>query len=131
MPIKFSAAANKLHAAVDRVWGESFTFAARKAPEDVNAPAIADDSRPSLTASGVWHDPSEAFYPDARGRESDHVQERVASVSAVTIRDSDLSWTPRKGDVVTRVENGAVYLVARTFPDGFNLTRLVLTAQRV
>lgn len=128
----FSASEARLSASVDKMFGELFTFSARKvAATDVDLPKIADATRPDFITTGVFEAPTKAVLPNARGSVADdnaHTWE--SSMPCVSIADSTLAWLPRQGDRVTRQADGATYEVARTMPDAVSRTMIFLTSRK-
>lgn len=122
--------AAKLSASLAKGFGEDFTFTARKFAADVNLPRIADTSRATFTASGVYAGASKERHPSARGSAADHAQGVVISAPRASFEDATLQWVPVEGDLCARVDTGDTFAVARTLPDGFGRTLVYFTAKK-
>lgn len=125
----FDARDAKLSRAVDRAFGEKFTFAAKKtAVDDVDLPRVADATRPNFDAIGAFEKPAKGSTPAARGStQDDNAHKWNASMPSVCIADEALVWRPTRGDRATRAFDGAVYEIARVMPDGMGRTIIFLT----
>lgn len=131
MPTPFADRDAKLSRAVDRAFGEWFTFSARTAAADVDMPKVADATRPDFRAKGPFHAPTQSGYPHARGAlQDDNAQGRAFTKPSTSIDDAAMKWLPREGDTVRREFDGAVYEISRALPDGFGRTIFLLTARK-
>ena len=134
MPTPFADRDAKLDAAVNRAFGEVFTFSAMKISgndEDVNLPKSADNSRQAFSATGAFEKPSKSSVTNARGSiADDNAHSWAASMPSVSIADVDLPWTPRTGDRATRQHDGAVYEIGNVYPDGMGRTLFVLGSKK-
>jgi hypothetical protein len=127
----FETAATMTSAAVDLVYGETFTFTGMKAAADVDSPRVADPARPAFDATGGYVAPSQAIYPHARGSIADaHAQKTVASQPLVSVDNDRLAWPVTTGDRVTRKKTGEVFEISRPLPDGVRRTVFHLTARK-
>lgn len=110
----FSTAAEKLSAAVDAVYGETFTFLPRKSGGDVNAPFAADPDRAPLefTASLI----NRYARADSRLVTKQGVSaEKPGHASArpqLSFDRAALPYEARRGDRVRRAKDGSVYVLA-------------------
>jgi hypothetical protein len=122
----------KLSGAIDKAFGEHFTFVARKVSAgDVNLPAVADTNRPNFTATGVWDGPAKAGFPRARGaQQDDNTHQWSASMPSVCVHDDAMPWKPTRDDITIRLFDGATYLIADALPDGMGRTVFKLTAKK-
>lgn len=132
MPSPFAARDAKVSGAIDRAFGEQFSFAARMmAADDVDLPPVADPSRPGFTVVGVWDGPAKAEFPRARGSQADDSARRaIAGYPSVSVDDSLLPWSPAPGCRVTRLFDGSVYEISSALPDGMGRTIFFLTARK-
>lgn len=123
---------DRLSAAVDRAFGEKFTFSARKvAADDVDLPRIADTTRLNFDAIGVFEKPAKGLTPKARGSvQDDNAHAWNVSMPSVSIAEDALPWMPVQGDRATRAFDGAVYEIAKTLPDGMGRTVIFLTSMK-
>ena len=127
----FSARDSKVSGAIDRAFGELFTFEAFTARDDVNDRKVPDASRATFDAIAIWEGVAKSATPAARGSSSDdRAHNWVASFPSISIDEALLIWTPRQGDKVTRQFNNQFYEVARTYPDDMGRIVLQLTAKR-
>lgn len=123
--------AAKIASAVNRAFGEAFTFIARKQVDDVDLPRIADTSRPDFTINGSWNSGAKVRVPRARGSNSDdQAQPAVASSPRGDFAAADFQWTPSEGDLCRRHETGETFAVGRVVPNGFGRTIVYLTAKQ-
>lgn len=119
--------------AIDRTFGELFTFTAmtQVASGDVNMPKIADVTKPAFTCVGVWEALGEAGHPIARGSNpDDEAVRRSVQFPCVSVDDRLLQWLPTRGAQCTRIFNGAVYEVQRSAPDDMGRVLFFLTARK-
>lgn len=134
MTSPFAARDAKLSGAIDRAFGELFTFTGRQvaANGDVNLPRITDPAKPAFTVKGVWEAFSEEAFPMGRGSNpDDEAQRRSAQYPSVSVDDALLvTWRPNAGDLCTRMFDGAVYEVLRALPDDLGRTLFVLTSRK-
>lgn len=128
----FDARDAKLSGAIDKAFGENFTFIAKKtAAADVDLPLVADGARASFDAVGAFENPAKRATPTARGSiQDDNAHSWDVSMPSVSVDDSLLTWRPVRGDRVTRAFNGTKYEIARAFPDGMGRTVFFLTNAR-
>lgn len=131
-PLPYADRDDRLSAAVDRAFGEKFTFSARKvAADDVDLPRTADATRPNFDAIGVFEKPAKGSTPAARGAtQDDNAHKWIVSMPSVCIADEALVWRPMRGDRATRAFDGATYEVAKTLPDGMGRTVIFLTSMK-
>lgn len=132
MPTPFAALDAMLSGAVNSTFGEAFTFQAFTANTDVDLPLVADATRLDFAAVAVWVAQTSSATPHARGAmQDDNAHNWTASQPQITVDDALLVWRPRKGDRVTRLEDGAVYQIARPpRPDGMGHTTIDLTDRK-
>jgi hypothetical protein len=116
-------------AAVDTIYGETFTFIAMKVGADRGSPKVIDTSRPVFSAIGGWHDPSKTGFPGARGAANNEAQRHVVTEPFVSIDNARLNWAPVTGDRVTRGKTGDQYEIARPMPDGIARTLFFVTGK--
>lgn len=129
MPTPFETAAAKTSAAVDTIYGETFTFIGMKAGVDRGSPKVLDTARPKFDAVGGYIDPSKTAYPKARGAANDQTQRHVVTEPFVSVDNSKLQWVVVTGDRVTRHKTGVQYEIARPMPDGVVRTLFFLTGK--
>lgn len=123
--------AAKVAAAMNRAFGEDFTFTARKQSDDVDLPRTADASRPAFTVNGVWTSGGRARLPRARGSNADdHAQPAIVSSPRVDLAAAELEWAPVEGDLCRREETEETYVVGRVIKTGHGRIIIYLTAQR-
>lgn len=129
MPTPFTALSERLSEAVDGYFAERFRFDPYKASDDVDLPPVADGSRASFEVPGRWFAPSQSRPPHARGAtQDDNAHNWTASKPVVMVTASKLIWTPRPGDRVTRLEDGAIYQIsAPPRPDGLGHIAIPVT----
>lgn len=123
----------RLSAAVNRAFGEEFTFTARRfgIDGDVNKPRVPDASRPEFIVVAAYAAGTKDRYPKARGGKTDDDAIGVAvSGPRVVVSDQDLPWRPVEGDLCFRVETGETFAVARPLADGFGRSVIYLTAKK-
>jgi hypothetical protein len=127
----FSARDNRVSGAIDRAFGELFTFEAFKPGDDVSGRKTPDASRVAFDAIAIWEGTSKSGAVHARGGSADDVAHNwTASYPSVSVNDALLAWSPRPGDKVTRQFDGQFYEIARTYPDGMGRLLLQLTAKK-
>lgn len=117
---------------VNSCFGELFRFEAFSPVDDVNLPMVADATRPMFEAIGIWAEPTVSKAPHARGAlQDDNAHNWTAGHPTILIDDSVLTWRPRAGDLVTRIEDGAVYRISKPpRPDGMGHTTIPLTDRK-
>lgn len=130
MPSAADARRARVSAAINRAFGEEFSFVARKHAADVNLPRVPDLSRATFTVFGVWSGPSHIKTLPARGHAADHAQEAIASAPSLKLDVAALQWRPSEGDLCTRVETVETFVVGRVVPDGFGRLKIWLTAKQ-
>lgn len=123
--------AARLNGAVNRAFGDTFTFKAKKAATaDVDLPAVADSSRPDFDIQGVFWKDGKSARPHARGSVQDD-NAHAWSVTMPRIMVSDvLPWMPVEHDRVIRQLDGAEYEVSKARPDGLGSVFVFLTAKK-
>ena len=122
MGTPFAARNGRLSAAIDRAFGEQFTFTARIAPPngDVNLPRVDDPSKPAFTVVGIFEDIANQGLPRARGSAPDDkslfysAQYPSVSVNAALFTGH---WVPFDKCLCTRLYDGSVYEIVRALPD--------------
>lgn len=120
-----------LSGAVNRVWGEEWTFRGRTAAGgDVNARRVLDPSRLDFTVTGILTDPGRLLYPKARKMADDGVVQRVADKPVIDAETVALLWRPVQGDIARREVDGSEWAVSSSLEDGFGRTYIRLTGQR-
>lgn len=129
MPSPFSARDARVSGAVDRAFGERFSFEAFTKGADVDLPATADATRIAFEVTGVWEGLSKSDHPAARGVPDNNAQMRAASMPSVSVAD-DLVWQPRRGDRITRLFDGSVYEISKVLPDGMGRMLIFLTSRK-
>ena len=120
MTTPFAARAAKLTGAIDKGFGEQFTFTAMAiAPNgDVNLPKVADGSKPPFTVVGVWEAYADKALPTARGSNpDDEASRRAMQYPSVLVNKGLLTWMPQQGTICTRLFDGAKYEVAKALPN--------------
>ena len=123
--------AAKVAAALNKAFGEDFTFTARKQGDDVDLPRVADNSRPTFTAKGSPTVGGKARFPRARGSNSDdQAQPTVISSPRADFATAELVWAPVEGDLCIRVETDETFTVGRVVKTGFGRTIVYLTAKQ-
>lgn len=130
MPSSTSARDVRVSGAIDRAFGEEFTFAARKVSGgDVDLPRVADATRPEFICIGIWDGPARSRATTGRGVADSGAQNRNASRPSVSVDDAGLVWRPQPNDLVTRMFDMSTYAVAEPMPDGAGRTLFTLTAR--
>lgn len=132
MTSPFAARDALISRAIDRAFGEGFTFVARKvADHDVDLPRAVDASRPPFSVKGVFEEPAKGIYPRARGAlQDDNASQFSASMPSLSVADTALPWRPQPGDTVKRDHSGDVYEISRAPRDGMGRTTFFLTGRR-
>lgn len=134
MTSPFAARDAKLSGAIDRAFGELFTFTGRQvaANGDVNLPRIADPAKPAFMVRGVWEAFADDEYPRGRGSNpDDEAQRRSAQYPSVSVDEALLTtWRPITGDICMRLFNGATYEILRAEPDDLGRTLFTLTSRK-
>lgn len=134
MTTPFAARDSRLSGALDRAFGERFTFTGRKVASngDVNLPQVDDPSKPAFTIVGVWEALSDKNYPLTRGSNpDDEAQRRSMKYPSVSVDDALMTqWTPGKGDYCVRVFDNARYEILRAAQDDMGRTLFTLTNMR-
>jgi hypothetical protein len=129
MPTPFETAAAMTSAAVDTIYGETFTFIGMKAGVDRGSPKVLDTGRPKFDAIAGYVDPSKTAFPKARGTANDQTQRHVVTEPFVSVDNAKLRWPVLTGDRVTRLKTGVQYEIARPMPDGVARTLFFLTGK--
>jgi hypothetical protein len=129
MPTPFETAAALTSAAVDTIYGETFTFIGMKAGVDRGSPKVLDTARLKFDAVGGFIDPSKSGFPLARGTENNQAQRHVITEPFVSVDNAKLVWVVVTGDRITRLKTGMQYEVARPMPDGVARTLFFLTGK--
>jgi hypothetical protein len=98
---------------------------------DVNSHSVRDISRTAkLAIPGIWDGPTTSWTPHARGAlQDDNAHNWNASYPSANF-DDGLVTGVRKGDVLTRKLDGAVYEIVRVVPNGFGRTTLQLSKRK-
>lgn len=132
MPSAFPARHAKLSRSIEKAFGESFTFTARKNDAaDVDLPRVADDTRAAFTCLGKWEGPAKAEYPKARGSTSDDQSIKVnAPYAAVRIARDVLEWSPVNGDLCLRLIDSTKWRIANVLPVDHDAVIIILTDKR-
>lgn len=125
----FDQAAAQTSAAVDSVYGETFTFIGMKQGTDRGAAKILDPSRPAFDVVGGFIDPSKTAYPHARGTAQNAAQRHVVTEPFASIDNTRMQWVAITGDRVTHQKTGDQYEIARPMPDGVTRTLYFLTGK--
>ncbi|MDE5454037.1 hypothetical protein GWE18_14400 [Bradyrhizobium sp. CSA112] len=101
------------------------------APGTISSRMQADISRTAkLNISGIWDEPTTSRTPHARGAlQDDNAHNWNASYPSANFDDGLVAGV-RKGDVLTRKLDGAVYEVVRVVPNGFGRTTLQLSKRK-
>lgn len=132
MPLPFASRAARLGGAIDKAFGESFTFLPFTSSSDVDLPAIPDVSRMQFDAVGVWDGPAKIQIPHARGTiQDDTAHGWAASLPSVCVQDALMPWHPRMRDRVRRRSDGSLYEISQPLPDGNGRTVFVLTSKKI
>lgn len=129
----FAARDAMLSGAIERTFGEQFTFTAmmNDPSGDVNLPKVADPAKPAFTCVGVWEALGEPSQPMARGSNpDDEAVRRSVQFPCVSVDDALLQWWPTRGCQCTRLFNGAVYEVERSAPDDMGRVLFTLTNRK-
>jgi hypothetical protein len=133
MTTPFAARDAVLSGAVDRTFGEQFTFTAMMVPAsgDVNLPRVVDPAKPAFTCVGVWEALSQAEFTQARGSNPDDESlRRSMQYPSVSVDNSLLTWMPTSKCLCRRLFNSALYEVVRAMPDDMGRTLFVLTSKQ-
>lgn len=129
MPTPFEIAAAQTSAAVDTIYGETFTFVGMKAAADARLPKAVDADRPAFSVIGGWVGPAKSVYPRAPGRSSDQAQRHAASEPFVSVDNARMQWQAVTGDRVTRLKTGIQYEISRPMPDNIVRTLYFLAGK--
>lgn len=134
MTTPFAARDSKLSAAVDRAFGEQFTFTARTAPAngDVNLPRVTDASKPAFTVVGVWEAPADKAWPTARGSNPDDNASRYAAQYPCVGIDKALftgHWVPFDKCLCKRLFDNSTYEVVKALPDDMGRVLFFLSSK--
>jgi hypothetical protein len=121
-----------LSRAVERAFGEVFTFTARKHDAaDVDLPRIADGSRAAFDCTGRWEGPAKADYPRARGSTSDDQSIRInVPYACVRIANDALAWPLVNGDQCLRQKDNTRWRVANVLPVDHDAVVVFLSDKR-
>lgn len=132
MASPFATRDAKLSGAIDRAFGEAFTFYAKAiAGDDVDLPRIADATRADFDVTGVWDGPAKSQTPHARGAiQDDNAHSWSASVPSVSVQDDLMPWRPKMGDWIMRKFDNSTYQLSSPLPDGMGRTIFKLTAKK-
>ena len=105
---------------VDNHFGESFRFEPMRASNNVNAPCVADSSRPIVTALAVFHATATRFDagPSYGNVYSAQNPGLTSARPQVTVQTSALGWMPRVSDRVVRISDSAAWRVSEVYSDG-------------
>ena len=122
---------NRLNASLLKAFDEEFDDEPMAQGVDVNSRLQADISRMAKRdISGIWDGPTTSRTPHARGAlQDDNAHNWSASYPSANFDDSLVAGV-RKGDVLTRKLDGAVYEVVRVVPNGFGRTTLQLSKRK-
>lgn len=132
MPLPFASRAARLGGAIDKAFGESFTFLPFASSDDVDLPAIPDVSRLQFDVIGVWDEPAKVQIPHARGSiQDDNAHGWAASLPSVSVQDVLMPWRPRMRDRVRRLSDGSRYEISQPLPDGNGRTVFMLTSKQI
>jgi hypothetical protein len=129
MPTPFESAAKNASAAIDAVFGETFTFIGMKAGVDRGSPKVLDAARPKFDVIGGYVDPAKTAFPTARGTANNYTQRHVVTEPFVSVDNTGMQWPAVSGDRVTRIKTGVQYEIARPMPDGVARTLYFLTGK--
>ncbi len=122
---------SRLNASLLKAFGEEFNIDPMTPAVDVNSRSVRDISRTAkLNISGIWDGPTTSRTPHARGAlQDDNAHNWNAAYPSANFDDSLVAGV-RKGDVLTRQLDGAVYEVVRVAPNGFGRTTLQLSKRK-
>ena len=122
---------SRLNASLLKTFGKAFDIKPMTAAVDVNSRSQADISRAAiLDISGIWDGPTTSRTPHARGAlQDDNAHNWNASYPSANFDDGLVAGV-RKGDVLTRNLDGAVYEIVRVVPNGFGRTTLQLSKRK-
>jgi len=134
MSTPFAARDSKLSAAVDRAFGEQFTFTARTVPAngDVNLPRVDDPTKPAFTVAGVWEAVGVKAWPSARGSNPDDDATRYAAQYPSVSVDKALftgHWLPFDKCLCKRLFDNATYEVVKALPDDWGRVLFFLSSK--
>lgn len=133
MSSPFAARDAVLSGAIDKTFGELFTFTAMKVQPsgDVNLPRVADLTKPDFTCVGVWEAIGQSEFTQARGSNpDDESQRRSLQYPSVSVDNALLLWMPTHRCQVKRLFNNSLYEIARALPDDMGRTLFMLTSKR-
>ncbi|EAQ35764.1 hypothetical protein NB311A_05088 [Nitrobacter sp. Nb-311A] len=131
MTTPFDDLAAMLSDTVNDCFGETFRFEAFKPVDDVDLPTVADATRPTFEAVGIWADQSSSELPHARMGPDRRAHGWTAGHPTVLMADARMPWRPRAGDQITRLADGTVYRISKPpRPDGMGHTTIPLTDRK-
>jgi hypothetical protein len=132
MPSAFPSRTAKLSRAVERAFGEEFTFIARKQDAaDVNLPLVADGTRPDFTCKGKWESPAKSENPMSRGATSDDEAIKINSpYASVRVASDLLIWMPTNGCIAVRLLDNTRWRVMKALPADHDVVIIRLTDKR-
>jgi hypothetical protein len=121
----------RLNASLLKAFGEDFDIVPMTPGVNVNGRSQADVSRvKKVDISGIWDGPTTSRTPHARGAlQDDNAHNWNASYPSANFDDGLVAGV-RKGDVLTRKLDGAVYEIVRVVPNGFGRTTLQLQKRK-
>lgn len=122
----------KLSGALDRAFGETFTFLPFTASGDINLPKIPDVGRVQFDVKAVWEGAAKRSTPAARGAiQDDNAHSWNVSMPSITVDDSLLRWAlVANCDRVVRQFDGGNYQISAALPDGMGRTTILLTNRK-
>jgi hypothetical protein len=122
---------SRMNASLLKAFGEEFDIEPMTQGVDVNSRLQADISRTAKRdISGIWDGPTTSRTPHARGAlQDDNAHNWNASYSSANFDDTLVAGV-RKGDMLTRQLDSAVYEVVRVVPNGFGRTTLQLSKRK-
>lgn len=131
MVTPFAFRDEKLSAAIDRAFGESFEFSGYITSGDVDAPFQPDAARPTFSANGVFEAASKSRTPHARGSvQDDNAHNWAVSAPSISVADANCLWPLRRGDRALRLFDGSTFEVSSALPDAMGRTVLILSARK-
>jgi hypothetical protein len=101
------------------------------ASTDVNGRVMPDISRDALIGvTGIWQGPTTSRTPTARGAlQDDNAHSWNVSFPSVRFDAAAIAGV-RKGDKLTRQEDGSLWIIERAVPDGLGRATLQLTSRK-
>lgn len=134
MSTPFAARDSKLSRAVERAFGEQFTFTARTTPAngDVNLPRVTDATKPAFTVVGIWEAIGLKAFPKARGSNpDDSASQYSAQYPSVSVDKALFTghWVPFEKCLCKRLFDNSTYEIVKALPDDMGRVLFYLSSK--